>query len=54
MPDTPPVTLLLVEDDPGPAQLIECHLRRAHMTDESITLRHGQVVRGAFSVCKRL
>ncbi len=54
MLDTPPVTLLLVEDDPCPAQLIECHLRRAHMTDDSITLRHGQVVCGAFPVCKQL
>lgn len=42
MPDTEPVTILLVEDDPGHARLIERNLRRAHMTNEIITLRDGQ------------
>jgi len=42
MPDTPSVTLVLVEDDPGHARLIERNLRRAHMTNEILTLRDGQ------------
>ena len=42
MPDTQSVTILLVEDDPGHARLIERHLRRAHITNEIITLRDGQ------------
>ena len=42
MPDTEPVTILLVEDDPGHARLIERNLRRAHMTNEIITLSDGQ------------
>jgi CheY-like chemotaxis protein len=42
MPDTPSVTLVLVEDDPGHARLIERNLRRAHMTHEILTLRDGQ------------
>jgi CheY-like chemotaxis protein len=42
MPDTPSVTLVLVEDDPGHARLIERNLRRARMTNEILTLRDGQ------------
>lgn len=41
MPDTQPVTMLLVEDDPGHARLIERNLRRAHITNEIITLTDG-------------
>jgi CheY-like chemotaxis protein len=36
------VTILLVEDDPGHARLIERNLRRAHITNEIITLSDGQ------------
>ena len=36
------VTILLVEDDPGHARLIERNLRRAHITNEIITLGDGQ------------
>src|SRR5436853_7917062 len=42
MLDTQHVTLLLVEDDPGHARLIERNLRRAHITNEIITLSDGQ------------
>ena len=42
MPADQPVTLLLVEDDPGHARLIERNLRRAHITNEIITLSDGQ------------
>lgn len=37
-----PVTILLVEDDPGHARLIERNLRRAHITNEIVTLSDGQ------------
>jgi CheY-like chemotaxis protein len=43
MPDTQSVTIVLVEDDPGHARLIERNLRRAHMTNEILTLRDGRV-----------
>jgi len=33
---------LLVEDDPGHARLIERNLRRAHITNEIVTLSDGQ------------
>ena len=42
MPDTQPITMLLVEDDPGHARLIERNLRRAHITNEIMTLMDGQ------------
>jgi len=42
MPDDPSVTLVLVEDDPGHARLIERNLRRAGMTNEIVTLSDGQ------------
>ncbi len=42
MPDTQPVTMLLVEDDPGHARLIERNLRRARIVNEIITLPDGQ------------
>src|SRR5438874_10565016 len=41
MPDTRHVTMLLVEDDPGHARLIERNLRRAGITNEIITLTDG-------------
>ena len=36
------VTILLVEDDPGHARLIERNLRRALITNEIVTLSDGQ------------
>jgi CheY-like chemotaxis protein len=42
MPHDQPVTILLVEDDPGHARLIERNLRRAHITNQIITLSDGQ------------
>jgi CheY-like chemotaxis protein len=36
------VTILLVEDDPGHARLIEKNLRRAHITNELVILDDGQ------------
>ena len=42
MPADHPRTLLLVEDDPGHARLIELHLRRAHVPHAFVLLRDGQ------------
>ena len=42
MPADQPVTILLVEDDPGHARLIERNLRRALITNEIVTLSDGQ------------
>lgn len=43
MPDHTLATIMLVEDDPGHARLIERNLRRAHaMTREIIQLADGQ------------
>jgi CheY-like chemotaxis protein len=42
MPADQPVTILLVEDDPGHARLIERNLRRAHMTNAIVRLSDGQ------------
>ena len=42
MPVEQPVTILLVEDDPGHARLIERNLRRAHISNEIVTLGDGQ------------
>ena len=42
MPDTQPVTVVLVEDDPGHARLIERNLRRSLIVNELITLADGQ------------
>jgi CheY-like chemotaxis protein len=36
------VTILLVEDDPGHARLIEKNLRRAYITNELVILNDGQ------------
>src|SRR5262245_2406423 len=41
MPDTQHVTMLLVEDDPGHARLIERNLRRTGITNEIITCSDG-------------
>ena len=37
-----PVTILLVEDDPGHARLIEKNLRRSNVANEVTVLRDGQ------------
>jgi CheY-like chemotaxis protein len=42
MPPNLPVTILLVEDDPGHARLIELNLRRAHITNDIVVLGDGQ------------
>ena len=42
MPAEQTVTIVLVEDDPGHARLIERNLRRAHITNEIVTLSDGQ------------
>ena len=42
MPAAQPETILLVEDDPGHARLIERNLHRAHITNEFVTLSDGQ------------
>lgn len=36
------VTILLVEDDPGHARLIEKNLRRSNITNEIVTISDGQ------------
>jgi CheY-like chemotaxis protein len=42
MPEHFSVTMVLVEDDPGHARLIERNLRRAHITNNIVVLRDGQ------------
>jgi CheY-like chemotaxis protein len=42
MPAEQPVSIVLVEDDPGHARLIERNLRRAHLTNEIVILNDGQ------------
>ena len=42
MPAEQSVTIVLVEDDPGHVRLIERNLRRAHITNEIVTLSDGQ------------
>jgi CheY-like chemotaxis protein len=42
MPSILPVTIVIVEDDPGHARLIERSLRRAHITNDLVMLRDGQ------------
>jgi CheY-like chemotaxis protein len=42
MPEHFSVTMVLVEDDPGHARLIERNLRRAHITNDLVVLRDGQ------------
>jgi CheY-like chemotaxis protein len=42
MPDIPEVTILLVEDDPGHARLIEKNLRRANLTNSIVKATDGQ------------
>jgi|RhiMetdeSRZDD1v2_1073273.scaffolds.fasta_scaffold83165_6 DNA-binding response OmpR family regulator len=39
---TLPVTIVIVEDDPGHARLIEWSLQRAHITNEMVILRYGK------------
>src|SRR5262245_42706040 len=43
MPADQSVMILLVEDDPGHARLIERNLRRAHITNDIVTLSDGQL-----------
>jgi len=43
MSDDQSPTLLLVEDDPGHARLIERNLQRAHLPYTVVVLRDGQV-----------
>jgi CheY-like chemotaxis protein len=42
MCNTQEVTILLVEDDPGHARLIEKNLRRSNVTNDIITVSDGQ------------
>jgi len=42
MPNLPEVTILLVEDDPGHARLIEKNLRRANITNAIVNVTDGQ------------
>ena len=42
MPDQHPITILLVEDDPGHTRLIEKNLRRASITNEILAIADGQ------------
>jgi len=42
MPDTQEVTILLAEDDPGHARLIEKNLKRSQITNTVITVSDGQ------------
>lgn len=42
MPFHDPATILLVEDDPGHARLIERNLRRAGVTNELVRIEDGQ------------
>jgi CheY-like chemotaxis protein len=42
MPEHCSVTIVLVEDDPGHARLIERNLRRARITNDIVVLRDGQ------------
>ena len=44
MATSEPVTILLVEDDPGHARLIEKSLRRSHVTNELHRFDNGQAV----------
>jgi CheY-like chemotaxis protein len=41
MPSPLPVTIVIVDDEPGHARLIERGLRRAHMTKDVVILRDG-------------
>ena len=42
MDNSQQVTILLVEDDPGHARLIEKNLRRSNITKEIVTIGDGQ------------
>jgi CheY-like chemotaxis protein len=42
MDNSQEVTILLVEDDPGHARLIEKNLRRSNITNEIVTIGDGQ------------
>jgi CheY-like chemotaxis protein len=44
MPEAEEVTILLVEDDPGHARLVEKNLRRASIKNRIITFNDGQKV----------
>ena len=59
MPEVAPVTILLVEDDPGHARLIEKNLRRNEVTNDIVQLTDGQTAidylfcRGQYSETER-
>ena len=42
MSSEPSLTIVLVDDDPGHVRLSERNLRRAHITNDIVTLRDGQ------------
>ena len=42
MPETQHVTLVLVEDDPGHARLVEKNLRRAKIANNLVVLGDGR------------
>src|SRR5215510_5876271 len=42
MPSPLPVTIVIVEDDPGHARLMERSLRRAHITNGIVIMRNKQ------------
>ena len=42
MPDMQQVTILLVEDDPGHARLIQKNLRRSNITNDIVHVSNGQ------------
>ncbi len=42
MPSSKNVRILLVEDDPGHARLVEKNLRRSHVMNEIVVLKDGQ------------
>ena len=53
MPEAQSTTLLLVEDDPGHARLIEQNLRRTDLPYDMVLMRDGQAaLNHLFQVCE--